>query len=307
MLHENRQTSEVLAPLVEGESLNHPLASMTSWHIGGNAARFYLPPNIEMLSEYISLLPSETPVHWLGLGSNVLIRDGGIPGAVICTRKCQDLNVQEDGNIFAQAGLTCAKFARFAASRGFPDAVFFAGIPGTIGGALAMNAGAFGGETWEWVQSVTVMNRQGQCITRGAHEYDIGYRSVTSKQAGQSEEAFVSAVFRFPKKDNQGMSKIRDLLRKRAQTQPIGTLNCGSVYRNPPGDFAARLIEACDLKGYQIGDAIISEKHANFIINCGRARAQDVEALMATIESRVLERFGIALHAEVKILGLKES
>jgi UDP-N-acetylmuramate dehydrogenase len=306
MLHENRQTNEVLAPLVEGESLNHPLASMTSWHIGGNAQRFYLPANIDLLSEYISLLPTEMPIHWLGLGSNVLIRDGGIKGAVICTRKCQDLVLQEDGNILAQAGLTCAKFARFAARCGFPDAVFFAGIPGTIGGALAMNAGAFGGETWEWVQSVTVMNRQGQCITRGKHEYDIGYRSVVCK-TGSSEEAFINAVFRFPKKDSQGMSKIRDLLRKRAQTQPIGTLNCGSVYRNPPGDFAARLIEACDLKGYQIGDAVISAKHANFIINCGQARAQDVEGLMATIESSVLERFGIALHAEVKILGLKES
>jgi UDP-N-acetylmuramate dehydrogenase len=306
MLQENRQ-EENQAPLFEGEISNYALAHLTSWHIGGMAKRFYMPPDIDKLSEYLLTLGSDMPVVWLGLGSNVLIRDGGIPGAVICTKGCQALTLNEDGAIEAQAGMTCAKFARFATQRGFPNAAFFAGIPGTIGGALAMNAGAFGGETWEWVQSVTVINRQGQCFNRSPLEYDIAYRHVRLKQNVPSEEAFVSALFRFPK-DLQidGMKNIRQLLRKRSQTQPIGTFNCGSVYRNPPGDFAARLIEECNLKGYQIGDAMISPKHANFIINCKAASAQDVEMLMATIEACVLERFGIELKAEVKILGLKE-
>ncbi len=306
MLQENRQDESARGlPPFEGESLAYPLASLTSWHIGGSADRFYMPPDSEKLSEYIKSLPPEMPIVWLGLGSNVLIRDGGIPGAVVCTKKCQQVFQHEDGSFVAQAGLTCSKFARFACQRGFPDAAFFAGIPGTIGGALAMNAGAWGGETWEWVQSVTVINRQGQIIQRTAQEYDIAYRSVKGKQSEQAEEAFISGVFRFPKRPGDGAKTIREMLRKRAQSQPIGTLNCGSVYRNPPGDFAARLIEECNLKGYRVGDAVISPKHANFIINCGAASAQDVETLMTTIETTVLERFGIQLHAEVKILGVR--
>lgn len=292
--------------LAEGEVLSQPLSSWTSWRIGGVAQRFYCPPDIGNLAAYMRALSAETSVIWLGLGSNVLIRDGGIAGAVICTREMKQLYQQEDGSIVAQAGVTCAKFARFACQRGFPDAVFFAGIPGTIGGALAMNAGAFGGETWEWVQSVTLMNRQGQAYDRIASEYDIAYRSVKGKTTEQAGESFVAGTFRFPLlTDIDGLSKIKALLRKRAESQPIGTFNCGSVYRNPQGDFAARLIEACDLKGYRIGDAMVSPKHANFIINCGAARAHDVEMLMATIESCVADRFEIQLQAEVRILGQK--
>lgn len=302
MLQENLYEGDLPIPALEGEKLDYPLANLTSWHIGGKADRFYLPASIQKLTDYIKTLPADTPITWLGLGSNVLIRDGGIEGAVICTRKCQELEHRLDGTIYAQAGLTCAKFARFASKLGFPDAAFFAGIPGTIGGALAMNAGAFGGETWEWVESVTLINRQGELIERTPIDYEIGYRTVHAKHP-QPEEAFVSAVFRFPKGTNDGMTKIRELLKKRSQTQPIGTFNCGSVYRNPPGDFAARLIEACDLKGYRVGDAIISEKHANFIINSAHACAKDVEELMKTIESCVWERFNIKLHAEVRILG----
>ncbi|MGD9592546.1 MAG: UDP-N-acetylmuramate dehydrogenase [Candidatus Berkiella sp.] len=302
MLQESHEGDEFALPTFEGEQLNFPLASLTSWHIGGKAERFYLPTSIEQLSQYLSALPHDTPITWLGLGSNVLIKDSGIKGAVICTRKCQELYEQEDGSLYVQAGVTCAKFARFASKRGFAKAAFFAGIPGTIGGALAMNAGAFGGETWEWVQSVLLMDCHGKQFERHPHDYDIAYRSVHAKQ-GNKEDAFMGAVFRFPKEQIDGMEKIRELLKKRSQTQPIGTFNCGSVYRNPPGDFAARLIEACDLKGYRIGDAIISEKHANFIINCKQARAVDVEALMKTIESAVWDRFKIRLQPEVRILG----
>jgi UDP-N-acetylmuramate dehydrogenase len=293
-----------MTPLIEGEEFLKPLYDFTSWRIGGPAARFFYPKSIAHLTEYMQHLPQNLPVVWLGLGSNVLIRDGGIDGAVICTLKLQDLYQQEDGTIVADAGVTCAKLARFATKLGFADAAFFAGIPGTVGGALAMNAGAFGGETWQWVQSVSVLNRQGHHFQRPASDYDIAYRSVRPKLPEQTQEAFMGATFRFmPHADMQGAEKIKELLRKRNMTQPIGTHNCGSVYRNPNGDFAARLIEACELKGYRIGDAVISPKHANFIINCGNARSDDVEMLMATIESKVKARFGVELHPEVKILG----
>lgn len=293
--------------LLLGESLDFPLADLTSWHIGGAAQRFFTPQDVKNLSTYLNLLPQDLPITWLGLGSNVLIRDGGIKGAVICTRGLQQLSQAENGCVVAQAGVTCAKLARFGTRLGFADAAFFAGIPGTVGGALAMNAGAFGGETWPWVESVFVMNRQGHILVRKPADYEVGYRSVKGKTPEQAQEVFIGATFSFPKRtDLDGAERIRALLRQRAQSQPIGTFNCGSVYRNPPGDYAARLIEACKLKGYRVGDAMVSPKHANFIINCGRARAQDVEILMTTIESVVKDHFGIQLHAEVRILGERE-
>jgi UDP-N-acetylmuramate dehydrogenase len=294
----------MLIPLLPGEVFNEYLAPWTSWHIGGVAERFYSPSTTSLLADYLSLLPAETPVTWLGLGSNVLIRDAGIKGAVIGTRQLQQLYQREDGAVVAEAGVTCAKLARFCSRLGFPDAAFFAGIPGTVGGALAMNAGAFGGETWEWVEAVTVMDRHGTLQHLSPKDYNIGYRSVKSTVAASVECVFVEGVFRFKRKENaDGLNDIKQLLRKRGATQPIGTWNCGSVYRNPPGDFAARLIEECQLKGYRVGDAMVSPKHANFIINCQKASAHDVEMLMSTIESTVEAKFGIRLQAEVKILG----
>jgi len=291
-------------PLLPGEVFNENLAPWTSWRIGGVAERFYSPTNATLLADYLSLLSCELPVTWLGLGSNVLIRDAGIKGAVIGMRQLQQLYQREDGAVVAEAGVTCAKFARFCCRSGLADAVFFAGIPGTIGGALAMNAGAFGGETWEWVESVTVMNRQGAIQPLSPKDYDIGYRSVKPTDPLRMGSVFVEGIFRFKRQENvDGLNNIKELLRKRGATQPIGTWNCGSVYRNPPGDFAARLIEECQFKGYRVGDAMVSPKHANFIINCHKASAHDVEVLMNTIESTVQDKFGIRLQSEVKILG----
>lgn len=291
---------------VDTEEKDVPLASLTSWHIGGGAERYICPSNSVVLSDYLRSLPDSVTCTWLGLGSNVLVRDGGIKGAVIATRKLQTLQ-EEKGMIFAEAGLTCAKLARYGTARGFAQAAFFAGIPGTVGGALTMNAGAFGGETWEWVKAVKVINRQGEIRIREANEYTIGYRTVIGKDLSQNTEAFLGAYFSFPHSTNEnGEDKIKALLRKRADSQPIGTFNCGSVYRNPPDDHAARLIEACELKGFKIGDAMVSPKHANFIINCGQASSEDVEQLMQTIEAQVKERFQINLHKEVRILGQKE-
>lgn len=324
--------------MITAEKRQYSLASLTSWHIGGEAERFFRPPHVAALAEYLSTLPQELPITWLGLGSNVLIRDGGIKGAVISMLDLKEIKPQELGLVTAtastpnseliwvEAGVPCAKFARFCCRRGLSDAAFFAGIPGTIGGALTMNAGAFGGETWEWVKEVALINRAGQCLVRTPEEYNIGYRTVKMRESLQREslqreslqrdeslqresleqpEAFVGAIFEFIRTDKDGLADIKNLLRKRSASQPIGTFNCGSVYRNPEGDYAARLIEACGLKGRQIGGAQISEKHANFIINIGNARSDDIEQLMSLIESAVLNKFNIALHAEVRILGEK--
>lgn len=287
-----------------------PLAAMTSWHIGGPAEVLIQPTESAQLSHYLKALPVDTPLSWLGLGSNMLIRDRGVEGVVICTRSLATLALQEDGSIYADAGVTCAKFARFCCKHGFEDGAFFAGIPGTIGGALAMNAGAFGGETWEWVQAVRVITQKGDILQRAPNDYTIAYRSVKKQNSATKnldKEAFLGAFFRFPHKlSMDGLEKIKVLLRQRAQTQPIGTLNCGSVYRNPEKEFAAKLIESCGLKGFRIGGAAVSEKHANFIINENNASSDDIEQLMIEVEKTVYLKYQIKLEKEVRIIGKSE-
>ena len=302
----NHLPSNDVSPIIEHSE--YPLAPLTSWHIGGKAEKFIQPQDVMSLSHYLQQLPSHVFSTWIGLGSNVLIRDGGVKGVVICTRSLTNIDQHPDQTLYADAGVTCAKFSRVCCRAGFDNGAFFAGIPGTIGGALAMNAGAFGGETWEWVERVVVINTKGEVIERTPQEYEIGYRFVKLKarNAGAfDDEAFLGAYFRFPNNRSQdGLEKIKALLRKRAQSQPIGTLNCGSVYRNPPGEFAAKLIGGCDLKGFKIGGAGISEKHANFIINHGNATSNDVERLMETIEKAVKSKFQIELEREVRLIGI---
>ncbi|MGA2655797.1 MAG: UDP-N-acetylmuramate dehydrogenase, partial [Gammaproteobacteria bacterium] len=238
---------------------------------------------------------------WLGLGSNVLIRDAGINGTVILTQDGLNELTCEDNIVRAQAGVTCAKLAKFCAKHGLAEGSFFAGIPGTVGGALAMNAGAFGGETWTHVKAVEMINRQGEIKLRPREEFTVGYRHVSLPK----DEWFVAAHFVFPKTNDSEteQEKIRLLLRERREKQPIGVLSCGSVFRNPPGNFAAKLIEQCGLKGLKMGDAMVSEKHANFIINIKNARAADIEALILHVQQVVHEQTGIELIPEVRTYG----
>jgi UDP-N-acetylmuramate dehydrogenase len=178
-------------------------------------------------------------------------------------------------------------------------AVFFAGIPGTVGGALAMNAGAFGGETWNQVEAVDTVDRHGERRTRRRGDYEIGYRTVR----GPGGEWFLAATFRFDRDTESSMATIKALLKRRNASQPLGIPSCGSVFRNPPGDFAGRLIEQAGLKGRRIGGAVVSEKHANFIVNTGKAMAADIEALIEEVRAMVLERTGVRLEPEVRIVG----
>lgn len=287
---------------LKGElAYQHDLSQYTSWRIGGLAERFYRPADLKDLQNFVAQLPREEPLTWLGLGSNVLIRDGGISGTVVLTlSRLNEIQLIEPGLIRAEAGVTCAKLAKFCVKEGLEKGAFFAGIPGTVGGALAMNAGAFGGETWRQVVRVETMNRDGKITEKNLDAFKIAYRHVE----GLNNEYFAAGYFRFDAGDaKRAKSDIQQLLKKRSETQPIGVHSCGSVFRNPPGDFAARLIEATGLKGTKIGDAEVSEKHANFIINHGKATAADVEKLIQLVKDRVKEKHGVELIKEVHIMG----
>jgi UDP-N-acetylmuramate dehydrogenase len=295
------QRSLELAPEFAARVLkDEPMAKHTSWHVGGPADVFFTPRDVMDLAAFMRQLPPVVPMLWIGLGSNLLVRDGGIRGAVVSTHGALGaLERLSATRIQAEAGVPCARIARQCVKWGLGPAEFFAGIPGTLGGALAMNAGAWGEVTWNHVVEVDVLDRHGTRHARQPADYDIGYRTVK----GPDNEWFIGARLEFDRAPGVNIDAIRELLDKRKQTQPIGEWSCGSVFTNPPGDHAARLIESAGLKGFRIGDASVSLKHANFIINHGRARAADVEALIEHVRRTVAEVHGVDLHPEVRIVG----
>jgi UDP-N-acetylmuramate dehydrogenase len=279
--------------------LDEPLSRHTSWHVGGPADVFFTPESRADLIAFLRMLPPDVPLLWLGLGSNLLVRDGGVRGVVISTREALTrLERRGERGVLAEAGVPCAKLARACARWDLGPAEFFTGIPGTVGGALAMNAGAFGGETWPQVHSVETVDRRGDVHERGAGEYRVSYRHI---EAPAAPEWFLAAQFHF----DAGSSEqgTRALLERRRQTQPIGEWSCGSVFTNPPGDHAARLIESAGLKGLRIGGASVSSKHANFIVNEGAASAQDIEALIGQVRDAVERHHGRRLVPECRIVG----
>jgi UDP-N-acetylmuramate dehydrogenase len=279
---------------------DEPLQRHTSWRVGGPADLFYTPTTLEELQAVLRSLSASTPLLWLGLGSNLLVRDGGIRGAVISTSGLpRELERVDDRRVRASAGLACMLLAKRCVRWQLGPAAFFAGIPGTVGGALAMNAGAFGGETWAHVESATTIDRAGTVRERPRADFDIGYRSVR----GASNEWFLGATFRFEADTSSSMEAIKDLLARRNAAQPLGVPSCGSVFRNPEGDFAGRLIEQAGLKGRRIGGAAISDKHANFILNLGGATAADIEALITEVQASVERMTGVRLEPEVRVVG----
>ena len=300
---------------------DEPMARHVSWRAGGRARSSYAPADLADLVGFLRGLGGDEPVCMVGLGSNLLVRDGGFDGTVIFTHwALRGLQVTRKadggGEIRAEAGVASPKVARVAALNNLDGAEFLAGIPGTVGGALAMNAGCYGGETWNVVSGVETVDRTGTLRLRTPAHYTIGYRSVERRcrqmsqvsaaaQVGsQAEEWFVSATFSLPQGDGvRSRARIKALLSQRIASQPLGQPNAGSVFRNPPGDHAARLIEACGLKGRTIGGASISAKHANFIVNTGGATAADIEALIAEAQQAVAQRFGVRLEQEVRVIG----
>lgn len=281
---------------------NHPLANYNTWHVGGAAKIFYQPADIPDLQQFLRTLSADETIIWLGAGSNVLIADSRIDSVVICPKKNLTNITLKDNIISAECGATCAKLAQFCAQHALTETEFFAGIPGTIGGALAMNAGAFGHETWDNITAVETINRQGEIKTRKPEEFQINYRHVT----GLNAEWFLTAHFKFPKGDKEKITQqTKKIMQQRAATQPLGESTCGSVFRNPKNDYAARLIEICGLKGKQIGGARVSEKHANFIINTGNATAADIMQLIDYIKDEVERQCGVQLIPELRFMGFK--
>ena len=285
-----------------------PLARHTSWRCGGKADLAYFPADRDDLAAFVRQLAPEEPLTVIGLGSNVLVRDGGLRGAVVLLHNPGGALAVADGVIYADAGVAAPKLARFAAMHGCAEAEFLAGVPGTVGGALAMNAGCYGGETWSYVARVEVLERDGRFAVRTPADYAIGYRSVRRADHTALNGVFTAAWFRFPTGDAMASrARIKELLARRIATQPLNLPNAGSVFHNPEGDHAARLIESCGLKGYTIGGARVSEKHANFIVNPeGRAKAADIEALIEHVRRVVAAKTGVTLEPEVRILGEAE-
>ncbi|STX52679.1 UDP-N-acetylenolpyruvoylglucosamine reductase [Legionella busanensis] len=282
---------------------NESLASYTTWRVGGIAKKLYKPININDLALFLQHLPADEPIVWLGLGSNSLIRDSGFAGTVILTQGClKEIQIGDDNQIRVEAGVSCATMARFCARNNFSGGEFWAGIPGTMGGALRMNAGCFGSETWESVVEVETINRQGIKRKRKPEEFSVSYRHVSGLD---KEEWFTAATCKLvPGEKERSLQLIKELLTHRANTQPTNEYNCGSVFRNPPGNYAARLIETCGLKGKQLGGAAVSTKHANFIINQeGQATAQDIESLINLIRDTVSQQTSVELIREVHIIG----
>ncbi len=281
---------------------DEPLSRHTSWHVGGPADVWFEPTDRQQLLDFLRSLPDGTPLLWIGLGSNLLVRDGGIRGVVVSTRSALGTIEQRgDCDVYVEAGVPCARIARQCERWDLGPAGWFAGIPGTLGGALAMNAGAFGGDTWQHVVCVETLDELGGVHSREPEAFRVGYRHVEPLDAARSGERFLSATLRFAARSDAGA--MRELLERRRQTQPIGEWSCGSVFTNPPGDHAARLIESAGLKGCRIGGAEVSRKHANFILNTGDATARDIEQLMAHVQREVARTQGCTLTPEVRIVG----
>ena len=287
--------------------LNEPMAKHVSWRAGGPAARAYIAQDLDDLVLFLNTVPPSEAVLFVGLGSNLLVRDGGFKGTVILMHAVLNTVRIEDERLYAEAGVESPKLARFAAKHGYAGAEFLAGIPGTIGGALAMNAGCYGSETWEKVDCVRTINRRGELQQRPVDNYEITYRHVVLRgESGKpaEEEWFVGAWFKLARGESAvSQGQIKSLLQKRIATQPLQQPNAGSVFRNPAQDHAARLIEACGLKGHVFGGAQVSEKHANFIVNLGNATAADIENLIHVVQDTVQKQQGILLEPEVRIVG----
>jgi UDP-N-acetylenolpyruvoylglucosamine reductase len=301
MMSEPLQFSPLRGTLLRDE----PMSRHVSWRCGGRADIAFVPADRDDLAAFLRQLPADVRVTVIGLGSNLLVRDGGLRGVVVLMHAQGGVLAVGDGLIYSEAGVASPKLARFAALHDCAEAEFLAGVPGTVGGALAMNAGCYGGETWRYVARVETVQRDGRFAVRVPGDYAVAYRSVRNADGSELDDVFTAAWFRFPRGDSAAArTRIKELLAKRIATQPLNLPNAGSVFRNPAGDHAARLIDVCGLKGYAIGGARVSDKHGNFIVNPdGRATAADVEALIAHVQHIVAKTTGVDLEPEVRIIG----
>ena len=273
---------------------NEPMSKHCSLRSGGMTSEFFLPEDINELSLFLE--SNVKPILLVGLGSNLLVRDRGFNGVTIHTKNLKELNITNK-YIESGAGTSLAKLSRFAQANLKYGAEFLSAIPGSVGGALAMNAGAFGSEVWQYVVSVQTMSLSGELQERFPNDYEINYRSVKHRF---SDEFFISARFDFNL--NKPNDNVRELLDKRNSSQPIGLPSCGSVFKNPKDNYAAKLIESSGLKGFCIGGACVSEKHANYIINQNNATALDIENLIIHIQNTIKTLHNVELETEIIII-----
>ena len=281
-------------------SCDESMAKHTSWGIGGCADLFYSPKSREDLVSFLSGIDPNLPITWIGKGTNILVRDAGIRGVVISTKSfLKEIEKTSKYLYKVEAGVACVELALFCQKKGIGPAAFFSGIPGSIGGALTMNAGSFGMETWDLVKEVEVINEKGDISFLEKESFDIAYRTVTFP----FRLWFLSCSMSLSSDEQTTKDNLIELRNQRIRTQPLSENTCGSVFKNPPGNYAGALIEGSGLKGFKIGSASISEQHANFIVNEGGATARDIENLIKHTRQAVREKFDIDLQPEVRIIG----
>ena len=280
---------------------NEPMSKHTSFRIGGPAEVMAFPKNTEELSKLLkmsALLDCKTAI--LGAGTNVLAPDEGVAGLVICLKDCLDgMELLDSDRIRVFAGVTMTRTAVFAAQHGLGGLEFAHGIPGSVGGGVYMNAGAYGGEIAQVCESVDVMWLDGRAETILAEDMDFSYRhSRLEEETG----IVISAVFKLmPRPTEEIRADMQDLMKRRSASQPLDLPSAGSAFKRPVTGYAAAMIDEAGLKGYRVGNAAISEKHAGFAVNLGGATASDVRKLLANVSDLVFKRTGIRLEPEVRI------
>jgi UDP-N-acetylmuramate dehydrogenase len=286
-----------------------PLSDHTSYAIGGPVDVLAYPADEEDLRLLLQAIQKQKqPFFILGGGTNLLVRDGGFRGVMINLQRMHAIKIEREYRsiggsfavVYAEAGAFLAKLLSFAVEHGLTDLEFAAGIPGTVGGAVCMNAGTALGEMGDIIESVTLISPEGELLNRSAAEMGFSYR--TSSVPDGHVVLSVRVALRRDEKE-QVQARIKELLDKRKPRQPWGTQNAGSVFKNPQDESAGKLIEHAGLKGRKVGDAQVSEKHGNFIVNTGKAKAADVLELMEIVKSKVLEVHGVRLEPEIKIIG----
>lgn len=286
------------------------MARHVSWHAGGMASAAYWPADCDDLREFVRRQPADAALLLVGNGSNLLVRDGGFDGTAIFTAGLQKLQIElappAHGyrQVYAEAGVAATQLAKFAAANGLTGLEFLAGIPGTVGGCVAQNAGCFGSESWDCIDRVNMLNRRGELIQRSHAEFEVGYRRV--EPLIEVGEWFAGAWFDLREADGSAaMRTVHEFIAKRRDSQPLDMPNAGRAFRNPQDNFAARLIQLAGMAGARLGGARVSERHPNFVINGGDASASDIERLIDLVAERVQEKFGVRLQCDVRIVGNK--
>lgn len=278
------------------------LSHHTTFRIGGPALHYLIPETIEEVSEALDFAKSNGyPFYVIGKGSNMLFSDKGYQGVIIEIGKgLEKMEIQEHGTVVAQAGIALSAMASRLAKEGLSGFAFAGGIPGTLGGGVTMNAGAYGGEIKDCIQSARVLTAESEIRELSRDELELGYRSSIIQR-----EAYIvlDAVFQFERGDAAAIqSEMKELNQRRRDKQPLEYPSAGSTFKRPEGYFAGKLIEDAGLRGYRVGDAQVSEKHCGFVINRGQAASDDVKQLIEDVQRKVKEQFGVLLEPEVRIV-----